>query len=156
MFWQSSIAGLNAHSIWFSPGTTRVAFSDASSTGYRSYVVELGSDVAHGQWSELQMAQSTTWRELKAVDLVLRFFASKLASGHNSQLQRFHSRYWDPGSEAVDTFTVSWRYETCWWVPPLHLVCRSIRHTRECGAVGTLVVPVCKSVPFWPLLCPDG
>ena len=42
-------------------------------------MVELGSDVAHGQWSELQMAQSTTWRELKAVDLVLKSFASKLA-----------------------------------------------------------------------------
>ena len=44
-------------------------------------MVELGSDVAHGQWSELQMAQSTTRRELKAVDLVLRSSASKLA-GH--------------------------------------------------------------------------
>ena len=248
LFWQTSIAGLNAHPIWFSPGTTRVAFSDASSTGYGGYVVELGSEVAHGQWSELQMVQSSTWRELKAVDLVLRSFASKLAghavkwfsdnqnivrivqagsrqphlqdgamsifeicwkhgirlemawiprslndradyisrivdfddwrvspsafayldsqfgphtvdcfaSGHNSQLQRFHSRYWDPGSEAVDTFTVSWRNETCWWVPPLHLVCRTIRHARECEAVGTLVVPLWKSAPFWPLLCPDG
>ena len=62
LFWQSSIAGLNAHPIWFSPGTTWVAFSDASSTGYGGYVVEVGSDVAHGQWSELQMAQSLTWR----------------------------------------------------------------------------------------------
>ena len=58
-----------------------MAFSDASSTGYGGYVVELGSEVAHGQWSELQMVQSSTWRELKAVDLVLRSFASKLA-GH--------------------------------------------------------------------------
>ena len=66
MFLQSSITGLNAHPMWFSPGTTRVAFSDASSTGYGGYVVELGSDVAHCQWSELHMAQSTTWRELKA------------------------------------------------------------------------------------------
>ena len=81
LFWQTSIAGLNAHPIWFSPGATRVAFSDASSTGYGGYVVELGSEVAHGQWSELQMVQSSTWRELKAVDLVLRSFASKLA-GH--------------------------------------------------------------------------
>ena len=78
------------------------------------------------------------------------------ASGHNSQLQRFHSRYWDPGLEAVDTFTVSWRNETCWWVPPLHLVCRTICHARECEAVGTLVVPLWRSAPFWPLLCPYG
>ena len=246
-FWQTSISGLNAHPIWFSSGTTRVAFSDASSTGYGGYVVELGLVVAHGQWTELQMTYSSTWRELKAVDLVLRSFADKLAghavkwftdnqnvvrivqagsrqphlqdgamiifelcwkhgirlemawiprslndradyvsrivdfdnwgvhpfvfswlngqygpsvdcfaSSQNAQLQRFHSRFWDPGSEAVDTFTVSWRNENCWWAPPLHLVCRVVGHARECQAKGTLVVPLWKSAPFWPLLCPDG
>ena len=43
-----------------------------------------------------------------------------------SQLQQFHSRFWDPDSEAVDTFTVSWKNQTCWWAPLLHLVCRAI------------------------------
>ena len=31
--------------------------------------------------------------------------------------QTVHSRFWDPGSEAVDIFTVSWRNENCWWAP---------------------------------------
>ena len=44
-------------------------------------MVELGLEVAHSQWTELQMTHSSTWRELKAVDLVLRSFADTLA-GH--------------------------------------------------------------------------
>ena len=44
-------------------------------------MVELGLEVAHGQWTELQMIHSSTWRELKAVNLVLRSFTDTLA-GH--------------------------------------------------------------------------
>ena len=40
------------------------------------------------------------------------------ANEHNSQTPRFHSRFWCPGSEAVDTFTVNWGSEVCWLVPP--------------------------------------
>ena len=78
-FWQDHMHSLNGRPIWFSPGATRVAFSDASC--YGGYVVELGSDIANGQWSPVEARQSSTWRELKAVDQVLRSFAEKLA-GH--------------------------------------------------------------------------
>ena len=78
------------------------------------------------------------------------------AAVHNSQLDRFHSRFWCPGTEAVDTFTVNWHGETCWLVPPIHLVGRALRHAELCRARGTLVVPLWKSAVFWPLLCPDG
>ena len=44
-------------------------------------MVELGRDIANGQWSPVEARQSSTWRELKAVDQVLRSFAEKLA-GH--------------------------------------------------------------------------
>ena len=64
------------------------------------------------------------------------------ASEHNTQLPRFHSRFWCPGAEVVDTFTVCWRGETCWLVPPLYLVCRAIRHATVCAAWGTLVIPL--------------
>ena len=59
-----------------------------------------------------------------------------------------------PGSEAVDTFTVDWRGENNWWCPPIYLVPRLLRHARQCATVGTLVVPVWPSAPFWPILCP--
>ena len=80
-FWLDSVDFLNGKPIWFSSGVTRVVYSDASTTGYGGYVVELGNDVAHGQWSADESRLSSTWRELKAVYLVLLSFATKL-SGH--------------------------------------------------------------------------
>lgn len=47
-------------------------------------MIELGPEVAHGQWSEAKAKISYTWRELKAVYLVLPSFARKLA-GHTVQ-----------------------------------------------------------------------
>ena len=58
-----------------------MAYSDASDSRYGGYVVELGPDVAHGQWSETESKQSSTWRELKAIYLVLKSYAKKL-EGH--------------------------------------------------------------------------
>ena len=80
-FWQQNVKALNCRSIWFSPSATRIAYSDASSTGYGGYVVELGPQVSHGQWTPDQAKCSSTWRELRAVDHVLRSFALKL-QGH--------------------------------------------------------------------------
>ena len=56
----------------------RVVYSDASSIGYGGYVVEHGNLVANGHWSASDAKQSSTWRELKAVRLVLESFQSKL------------------------------------------------------------------------------
>ena len=69
---------LNGRAIWFSPSVTRVAYSDASSTGYGGYVVELGPQISCGQWTADQAKCSSTWRELRAVDFVLRSFAPML------------------------------------------------------------------------------
>ena len=75
---------------------------------------------------------------------------------HNTLLPRFHSRFWVPGCEAVDTFTTNWGSELNWWLPPLYLVCRTISHALSCQAKGTLIVPAWKSAPYWPIICPDG
>ena len=66
------------------------------------------------------------------------------ASSYNALLPRFHSRFWSPGCEAVDTFTD----ELNWWVPPLHLNCRTIRHASQCRAKGIMIIPAWKSAPF--------
>ena len=78
-FWQHNIALLNGRSILFSPSISRVAYSDASSTGCGGYVhvVELGPEIS----SPDQAKCSSAWRELRAVDHVLRSFAHKL-QGH--------------------------------------------------------------------------
>ena len=44
-------------------------------------LLEIGPQVANGQWSASEVILSSTWRELKAVDMVLRSFVDKLG-GH--------------------------------------------------------------------------
>ena len=46
--------------------------------------MEISAEVAHGQWSVYEASLSSTWRELKAVALVLCSFAQKLA-GHRGK-----------------------------------------------------------------------
>ena len=161
--------------IWFSPSATRIVYSDASSSGYGGcHTVEVGPQVAHGQWSEYETSLSSTWadyisriREFDDWMVNPQFFAQidslwghhtvdRFAHIDNTQLPVFNSRFWCPGSSAVDTFTVDWAGEINWWVPPVYLVSRTLRHTEVCKAVGTLLVPAWKPAPFWPLLCPDG
>ncbi len=247
-FWRRAAQAYNSQPIWFTPAATRVAYSDASSSGFGGYVVEVGTEVAHGLWTVHEAACSSTWREMKAVERVVQSFASRLA-GHrvklftdnqnvariihngskrqhlqdgalsifllclehnirlqvewiprsdnekadalsriidyddwqlnpavfwqldllwgphtidrfaddsNAQIPRFDSRWWCPRTEAVDTFTRNWRGENNWWVPPLYLVGRTVKHAMLCGCVGTLLIPRWESAPFWPLLCPDG
>ena len=60
LFWKQNIDFFNGQPIWFSVGTTRVVFSDASSTGYGGYLVELGPELAHGQWSADEVVLSST------------------------------------------------------------------------------------------------
>ena len=80
----------------------------------------------------------------------------RFASFLNFQVLRYNSRCWSPGAEAVDSFTVNWEGENNWLCPPIGLIARVIRHAQACKAVGTLIVPVWPSAPFWPLLCPYG
>ena len=60
-FWQCNLAHLNGQAIWFSPSVTGVAYSGASGTGCGGYIVELGPEVSHDQWSADQASCSSTW-----------------------------------------------------------------------------------------------
>ena len=50
---------------------SKIVYSDACHSGYAGYEVQSTNGIAHGQWSPLESAQSSTWRELKAVYNVL-------------------------------------------------------------------------------------
>ena len=50
----------------------------------------------------------------------------RFADSYNKQLDRFNSRCWNPGSDAVDAFTVDWSGENNWWCPPIALISRVI------------------------------
>ena len=65
----------------------------------------------------------------------------RFANKFNVQINRFNSRFWLPGTNAVDTFTCDWGQEINWVCPPPYLILRSIRHAVETRVIGTLVVP---------------
>lgn len=77
-FWLHEIKNFNGQHIWSRPSAVRVVYSDASTIEYGGYNVEHGDMVANGQWSVEDSKRSSTWRELKAVRLVLESFQSKL------------------------------------------------------------------------------
>mmetsp|Transcript_10090 Transcript_10090/g.40913 ORF Transcript_10090/g.40913 Transcript_10090/m.40913 type:complete len:468 (+) Transcript_10090:716-2119(+) len=74
-------------------------------------------------------------------------------AGHQSALlARFNSRWWCPGAEAVDTFSVSWAGANNWLHPPNALITRVVAKLHGDQARGTLVVPRWTAAPWWPLL----
>ena len=81
-FWSSCIGQFNGQDMWPKPSAVRVVYSDASDTGYGGYTggysVEHGGCVATGQWSKWEAQQSSTWRELRAVRLILESFYGQL------------------------------------------------------------------------------
>ena len=60
------------------PSAIRVVYADASGTGYGGFTAEHSCHIAHGVFSEEEAAQSSTWRELHAVRMVLGSLAHLL------------------------------------------------------------------------------
>ena len=80
-FWIDNFAELVGQPMWHSsPCVDVISYSDASSSGWAGYVVQLGSLVARGEWDDQDFLQSSTYRELKAVRLTLESFACHLMS----------------------------------------------------------------------------
>ena len=74
------------------------------------------------------------------------------ASEKTKQLDRFCSRFLNPGCEAADAFTVLWAGVNSWLFPPPFLVHRVLRHKSVGKEDGTLLLQECWSAPGWPLL----
>ena len=247
-FWKRNIQCLNKCAVGPRADCSSIVFSDASGSGFAGYVVDVANTVSHGLWSKSEAQKSSTWKELKAVELVLKALAPKLscrrikwftdnqavekiavcggmktdlqeialdicktcleyniqldmewvprsenqkadklsriidnddwsisdeafkyfdglwgphsidrfASYYNTKVQRFNSRFWNPGTEAIDAFTLDWSNENNWLVPPISLTARVLLHMADTKSVGTLICPCWYSAPFWPLLFPDG
>ena len=81
------------------------------------------------------------------------FHVDGMASHHNSRLPRFNSKFWCPGSKAVDCFTQDWGKGCNNYVClPTCLVSAVLFHMQFSKAKSTLIVPEWKTAPFWPLL----
>ena len=77
-FWIHNLRNFNGQGIWHSQSAIQVVYTDASSTGYGGYTVEHGCHIAHGLWLPEEAKLSSTWRELRAVRMVLESLAVKL------------------------------------------------------------------------------
>ena len=83
-FWLDNLDKVNGKGLWLSPSTGCIVYATASSSGYGGFTVEYGCHVAHGIFSEIEVAQSSTWRELHAVKMVLGSLAHLL---HNQRVK---------------------------------------------------------------------
>lgn len=70
-FWKHTLDKINCRKMKCISGSNRVVYTDASDTGYGGYCVQTGNSVSHGVWEESERMQSSTWRELVAVERVL-------------------------------------------------------------------------------------
>ena len=119
-FWLNGLQSYESQPVWHSPSAVRIVYSDASDTGYGGYIVEHGPIVAHGQWSQEEAQQSSTFRELKAVRLVRESVADKLMNARvrwfsdNQNVVRIlevGSRKPNLQAEALKVFHLSVRYQ---------------------------------------------
>jgi len=77
-FWLQRLDTFNGQGIWHTPSAVRMVYADASCTGYAGYTVEHSCYIAHGPWTPEEATRSSTWRELRAVRMVLESLKSKL------------------------------------------------------------------------------
>ena len=76
----------------------------------------------------------------------------RFADNLNAKLPVFNTKFYCPGTCAVDAFTQDWSVHFNWLNPPVKLIPAVIRHARLTRAQGILHVPCWPSSHFWPLL----
>ena len=72
----------------------------------------------------------------------------RFACDYSAKLPIFNARFFQPGSEAVDTFCQDWRFNNNWLCPPVCLIARVIQHLELCQARGTLIAPCGSHLSF--------
>ena len=78
-FWLANLQKSNGFSIKINHLTSKIVYTDASSTGYGGYIVQrLGNIIAQGKFTEAERSASSTYREHLAIKYVLQSVASVL------------------------------------------------------------------------------
>ena len=78
VFWNQNVDSLNCRSPWLLPCIpAKFVYSDASDHACGSFIQNEGK-VFHQNWSSAERTKSSTWRELKTVELALISFAPSL------------------------------------------------------------------------------
>jgi hypothetical protein len=74
------------------------------------------------------------------------------ANYYNHKLEKFFSRFWNPGTSGVDCFIQSLRNENCLVVPPISIASKTLHYLKNQKARATVILPVWKSASHWPLI----
>jgi hypothetical protein len=76
----------------------------------------------------------------------------RFATSYNRKCDKFSSKFWCEGCSGINSLSQCWLGENNWFVPPPALITVVLRKILNEKAHATLVIPVWKSAPFWPLL----
>lgn len=78
-FWTNNLVKMNYKRLIAESLPSVLVFSDASNVAAGAYTVEVDEKIVHHTWSESESLMSSTWRELRAIDLALNYFAASLS-----------------------------------------------------------------------------
>jgi hypothetical protein len=81
-----------------------------------------------------------------------KFSVDRFADHENALCPRFNSKYFVPGTEAVDCFAETWSSDFNWVVPPVALIAPAVQFMLANKAEGVLGIPEWPSSPFFALL----
>lgn len=73
-FWQSNINAINCKRLGTYDKSSVIIYSDASNVAAAACTVEIDRKIFHKMWTTDEALESSTWRELKAIELALRSF----------------------------------------------------------------------------------
>lgn len=76
----------------------------------------------------------------------------RFASATNARLERFNSKHWDVGAEAVNGFSQDWREDNNYCNPDFEEIGRTLALIREQGCAATVVAPVWPSKAWYSTL----
>ena len=71
---------------------------------------------------------------------------------YNKKVDRYFSRFWNPGCNGVDFFVQNLFGENCLVVPPVGLIVKALHYLRVCVAKATILIPFWPSAQFWPVI----
>ena len=77
-FWKNNVRNINSRDCFVSTCPSHFVYSDASATGCGSVIGFNNEYACHKTWTEFESSQSSTWRELYAIEFSLQAFAPVL------------------------------------------------------------------------------
>ena len=81
-FYKNNVRNINSRDCIVSTCPSHFVYSDASATGCGSVIGFNNEYVCHKMWTEFENSQSSTWRELYAIEFSLQAFAPVLKGSH--------------------------------------------------------------------------